>query len=107
VPRGTDQLEEILARSKESKEDEFYKGKIRDLEKLVKTLRKHIRQLEKQRHLWENTKDDDDMHEVVKEEMKVDLDCPKCKQGVILYTDLGIKMLKTCSICTWRKTEKK
>lgn len=98
-----------MAKSKSHKEDEDLKGIIREKDRIIKALQKHVRKLEKEKHMWERTKDDDDEYYVVeKEEVNHKITCPKCKTGSIVASDMGIKILKTCSdLCGWRKTENK
>lgn len=95
-----------MAKSKSHKEDEDLKGIIREKDRIIKALQKHVRKLEKEKHMWEKTKDDDDYYVVEKEEVK-GTSCPKCKKGSLAFTDLGIKILKSCVTCGFRKTENK
>lgn len=96
-----------MASSKSHKEDEDLRGQLREKDKLIKSLRKHIKKLEKERNIWEKTKDDDeDYHTVTPVESLAPM-CPKCKKGQLGFTDLGIKMLKSCVSCGWRKVENK
>lgn len=92
-----------MARTKSHKADEDLRGRVKELEKINKSLRKRLRQLEKNRHVWQqNQLDDEDPIEDIKpmEEHK----CDHCEYGVLIFTDLGIKTLVSCSSCLYRKT---
>ena len=94
-----------MAKSKTHKDDEELKGKMRDLEKQNKALRKRLRQLEKNKHIWEeNNLDETDPSFVIKPiETAV---CPQCSKSLLSF-DLGIKILWSCTNCSYRKTQSK
>lgn len=95
-----------MTRSKTYKKDEDLLGQIRELTKLNKSLRKRLRQLEKNKHIYNDLKLDYD--ELITDEDKgkesLVIKCPKCHIGHLQSTDLGIKLLTTCNSCLYRKT---
>lgn len=94
-----------MSKSKSHRDDEDLKGLIREKDKLIKSLRKHIKKLEKERHSWEKTKLDDEVDEMMEPRTHnaFVVNCHSCKRGELKTTDLGIKMLTSCSTCGYRK----
>lgn len=93
-----------MTRSKSSKPDEDLRGRLRELEKLNKALKRRLRSLEKNKHLWqENNLDEQELEIPEAKEIK----CKSCFSGTLIITDLGIKILHTCSNCGYRKIIKK
>lgn len=91
-----------MSRSKERNKDEYYRGKIRELEATVRRLQRQLRSAEKQ-HLYVS-----DLESVIEEEISIkSKKCPQCHTGVIQEIDLGIKTLDKCNSCDYKKTTKK
>lgn len=96
-----------MAKSKSHKSDEELLGQIRELIKLNKSLRKRLRQLEKNKHIYNDLKlDYDELIEAnnKQENIRGPIKCPKCLIGHLNSTDLGIRMLIICNSCLYRKT---
>lgn len=93
-----------MARSKSHKDDENLRGEIRELKAQNKALKKRLRQLEKNKHIWEEyLVEEEDRSE--RKQNKQDM-CPECGDGTLVYVDLGIKHLFSCSVCTYRTKAK-
>lgn len=90
-----------MAKSRTHKDDEDLRGELREANKIIKALKKRLRQLERSKHMWEDNNLDD--NEPVVEEKRPD-SCPHCKTGTLMSVDLGIKHLWTCDSCEYRKT---
>jgi len=81
-----------MGRKRERNSDEYLKGKIRSLESEVRRLQKQLRQAEKS---FQYLVEDDEIEEIKNM-------CSDCGKGDLIYTDLKIKTLITCSICEFR-----
>lgn len=92
-------------KSKSHKEDEDFRGRIRELEKENRALRRRLKTLERNRRIWEQFNLDSDENLPKEEEFKLTPSCPSCKHGTLMLLDLGIKQLWTCSSCTFRKID--
>ena len=93
-----------MARKRTHKTDEDLRGTIRELTAENKALRRKLRQLEKSKHLWNlYSLEAEDKEETI--EIK-EIVCPECKAGVLVYVDLGIKELMSCSNCKYRTKAK-
>jgi hypothetical protein len=90
-----------LAKVKSDKEDEDYKGRIRELEKENKALRRELKAVLKYQRVQEGLKED--AEEPTYQPIKAEPSCPSCKTGTIVLTDLGVRNLWSCSSCLWRK----
>ena len=90
-----------MSRSKERNKDEWYKGRIRQLESQVRRLEKQLKYAEKQ-SLYVS-----DLESVIEEETAKIKKCPQCLTGVIQEIDLGIKLLDKCNSCDYKKTKEK
>jgi len=97
--------ESNMTRSKSHRGDEDLKGMLREARSQIKALKRRLRQLEKNKHLWEENKLDDSEPEEF-QEVKLS-NCPDCKKGFLKNTDLNIKILITCTLCDYRKITNK
>lgn len=88
-----------MAKSKEAKEDEFYKSIIRSQKKEIKSLKQRIRQLEKFEHLNNSSDEEDEPLERLKQ-------CPECGKGFIKEMDLVGRLFEVCSLCDYRSKVK-
>jgi len=85
-----------MGRKRDRNSDEWFRGRIRELQAEVRRLQKQLRSAEKSfEYLVEDDQDDEK-----------DI-CENCGKGEIKVTDLKIKNLITCSICDFRKVENK
>lgn len=80
-------------------EIEFYKGKVKELEKLNKALRRRLRQLEKRSHQYENIPDEsEEIIQIIETDM-----CPNCGKSKLGILDLNIRKFNVCTLCGFRK----
>lgn len=99
----------MAKKDKERSEVEYLKGLVRKQKSIIKELQKEIGRASKKSHLY------DDIEEKIKdleieEEIKSSVpqfDCPQCKKGNLDYSDLGVRLLITCSNCKYRESKKK
>lgn len=87
-----------MAKSKHAKDEEFFRGKIRELEALVKALKRRIRQLEKQQHLYDNK--DDEIEEKAPSR-QIDW-CPMCSKAEVEEFTVANRIFKRCNLCGYR-----
>ncbi len=94
-----------------SKKTKHHKSELEELREEVKTLRKLVkhqkRELGKTRRVakavvLENDCDEDDYVELPDNLDK----CMQCGKGQIITSNLGVRMLESCSICNYRKITK-
>lgn len=91
-------------RAKSHKKDEDLRGELREIKKENSALRKRLKQLEKNRLVWEQYNLDADEESEQESTIKnKEVSCPSCQHGTLLSIDLGIRWLYTCSTCTFRK----
>jgi hypothetical protein len=94
-----------LSKTPSAKEDEDYKGRIRELEKENRSLRRRLKKLERNRQIWEQfSLDADENVPIEPDQYKVTPTCPQqpCKGDLILL-DLGVKKLWSCTTCGYRR----
>lgn len=96
-----------MTRSKDHKDEENLRGQLREKDKIIRALKKHIRRLEKEKRQDQREQEEREDDYVVEEPIPLLPTCPKCKRGAIAFTDLGIKILKSCVQCGYRKIEEK
>lgn len=86
-----------MAKSKHSKKEEFYAGEARRLESENKSLRRKLKQLEKQAHFYDKSEDEP-------KESKVTLKqkCSECEQGNIVEMIVLDRLIYKCDNCKWR-----
>ena len=85
-------------KQRERSEVEHLRGKIRELESENRQLRKRLKRLDKQSHLYE------DIIDAVAEEIEVPSNnCEKCKNGVLQTVDLKYARFVVCQTCKERK----
>lgn len=95
-----------MARSREGKDDEYYKGIIRQQRAEIKRLKRLIRQHEKEImliHYGEGQSDAEDLFEV-KETTR---NCPDCKIGLIEEVVVVGRHFQRCLNCAYRTKAKR
>ena len=92
-----------MAKSRSHRDEEDLKGRLREIEKENKALRKRLRKLERSRHIWQQYNLDADENHVPEEIKSEGPKCPSCEHGTLMLIDLGIKDLWSCSTCLYRK----
>lgn len=91
----------MLARSREGKDSEYYKGIIRQLKSEVRNLRKRLSKLENR------SPQEDEQQDLMQEMLDAEVMCQHCGKGVIEEIDLGVRLIHQCGICGHRKISKK
>lgn len=94
-----------MSRNKQRKTDtiETLREENKELRTLVKSLQRELKALNKDANIKPEFNRDD----LIKEEMESKVKkCSNCGKGKIITTDLGIRKLVHCSICTYRETLK-
>jgi hypothetical protein len=85
-------------------ETEYLNSKLKEKDKLIKSLTRRVKYLEKRDH----NNDREDI-EISQEETKAEIEefsgkCPNSNcGGSLTYTDVGVGILDTCTRCTYRK----
>lgn len=85
------------SRSKNGKEDEYFKGQIRKLESEIRQLRKENKSLQKRAHFYEEVVSDE------AEDIQIKNTCSSCKHGNKIILDLVHVKLESCDTCDYRK----
>lgn len=91
-----------MAKSREGKDIEFYRGEVRRLKSENRNLKKRLKQLEKSRHIYKELKLNEDEEPEYLPDIEVTL-CQSCYKGNLVSTDLAHGVLITCSSCEFRK----
>ncbi len=97
-----------MAKTRERNEVEVVRARNKKLEKENKDLRREVSRLAKR------TQNYHDLEERTQElELEKDIEvpkdktvCPKCGEGKLTVSDLGIRKLTKCNSCGFRKSEK-
>lgn len=85
-----------MARSRESKRDEHYLGQIREYKKLIRSLERRVRELEK--GTFNSTEPREESPKKSKPQV-----CSECARGTLTTTDIVGRVFVSCSICGYRK----
>lgn len=96
-----------MSKTPSAKEDEDYKGRIRELEKENRSLRRRLKKLERNKNIWEQYNLDCDENILREEEQyKLTTSCPAqpC-EGDLILLDLGVKKIWSCTKCSYRKID--
>jgi hypothetical protein len=89
-----------MTKSKDAKDDEYYKGIIRGQSKEIKRLNQKIKQLQK---LLGYSQNHDGTKTKVKEVEKDEPDCPDCARGYLKEMNLMNRQYIVCDVCSYRK----
>lgn len=92
-----------MPKKRERNSDEFYRAQLREKDKLIRTLQKRIRELEKQEHLYTET------FELFIDEVPPEFEnnkCKKCKDGDVVVMDLKHIIIEKCNNCGETKKKK-
>lgn len=93
-----------MARSKHAKPDEELLGELRQLRKLVKSLRQRVRQLEKKEHVFDDeqaSKGEEPLPELPVGNQPIL--CTSCYKGTYVEFAILDKVIGTCTTCGDRK----
>lgn len=90
-------------RSKSS--DEWYRGRIRELERENRALKKQLKQLEKKEHFFDEGQDIEiaSDSEDTFPDLKAKTPCHSCGKGFIEEFEIMGRIIGTCNICGDRK----
>lgn len=97
-----------MAKVKESKEVEFYLGEVRRLKSENRSLRKRLKQLEKNVHVYKELKLDKEADEEIERDKHLVNDtpqlevCPNCSRRGIEDIIIYDRLFKTCIHCKYR-----
>jgi ribosomal protein L44E len=79
---------------------EHLKGQLKERDKLVRQLRRRVRELGKKSHFYEDVVDE------VVEEVEMRQSCPSCKKGDLHEMDFKYVILIKCNQCNYEKKRK-
>lgn len=85
-----------MSKSREGKDDEFYKGIIRQQKAEIRNLKKRIRRLEKD-NLLKDIEDDTPEVEIMEYET-----CKECGKGILKDIVVADRLIVVCENCGWR-----
>ena len=88
-----------MPKRKERSSEEWYRGKVRELESLVRSLKKQLRQYEKYSQ-EEVATDCEDTVPIIK---PVIMKCEECGKGNLNTFELLGRVFIECSVCDFRK----
>lgn len=83
------------SRNKESKDIEYYKGIIRELEKAIRSLQSENKRLNKHEHMHENLSNEP-YYEPIEDNIER---CQFCKTGIMQSIIIANRIIKTCNSC--------
>jgi cytochrome c-type biogenesis protein CcmH/NrfG len=90
-----------MPKKRDKNSDEFYRGRIRELEKENRQLLKRVRQLEKTEHMFEEALLSDE--EIVIEEVPKKRMCKHCYKGTLKEYTVLDRVFEECDLCEYRK----
>ena len=97
------------SRQKNHSEIEHLKGKIKEQEKLIRSLQKQLKQLEKREHLVEDSiqdteysRDTEDTYRELPKAIRCD-SVDGCGKGILEEYEILGKVIGTCNVCGFRK----
>lgn len=95
-----------MPKKREKNSEEWYKGRIRELEKENRALKRQLREIEKKEHIFdENSQDDEiatDSEDTYPAARRLS-QCGDCGKGLIEEYEIMGKVIGTCNICGFRK----
>jgi tRNA(Ile2) C34 agmatinyltransferase TiaS len=91
-----------VAKSRESKDNEFYLSQIRSLRAENKSLRKRLKQLEKNEHIYADFKLDDEEIDLEPEVKSKKSKCDQCGDGEIQELNIAGRLIYKCNSCSYR-----
>lgn len=90
-----------MPKNKERDGIEFWRGKVRELQKENVSLKKEIRRLQKTEHLYEEVILGD--RDAAFEEVVHEPTCISCGKGKIKTINILDRIFQECSVCHYRK----
>ena len=87
-----------MSRPKEARKDEFYRAKIRELEKEIRSLRRLVKDLEKAQHWYEDVVVEEVLEERAPKKEK-NITCQSCGKNDLKLLEVFGKIYGTCGIC--------
>jgi hypothetical protein len=89
-----------MPKRRERSSDEYYRGIIREKDKLIKSLQRRVKHLEKREHLYEDPSID------VIEDIQEGESCPRCSKGELREIDLKHIIIVKCNSCEYNEKRK-
>ena len=94
----------MARKSKTQTEIEWFRGRVKELEKINKSLKKQLRQLEKYQHQYEPLEDvEDARNEDGLYEVKKQNTCQSCGKNELKILDLNIYKYFICTLCGFKE----
>jgi len=92
-----------LPKNRDRSSDEFYRGKIRELNKEIKQLLKRIKELEKFQYIPSQDEEQiRDTEDTYRELPRIER-CQSCGKGELETIDIVGRIFKVCSLCGERR----
>ena len=91
-----------MPKRRERNSDEFYRARIRELEKEVRSLQKRVKELEKYERSQDEPEPAGDTEDTFVDLPKLSV-CGDCAKGLMVEFELMGKVYGTCSTCGHRK----
>lgn len=90
---------------KEKSEGEHYRGEIRRLKKVIRSLEQELRESKKHEHMFEISQDEEDTNdsEDTFRSLKKLQECDVCGKGHYVEFEIIGRVIGTCNICGDRK----
>ena len=99
----------VRKKKRELSKEAHYKNIISKQKQTIQELRKQVSRGNKAQQLLESyePEDEDDFIEIYEDTAaETDVKCPKCGKGSLVFVDLNVRKLFTCSTCDYRKATK-
>jgi DNA repair exonuclease SbcCD ATPase subunit len=90
-----------LPKKRERNEAEWYRAKVRELEKENKHLHRRIKELEKHAHMYEQGQELEEASDT--EDTPRKRTCPDCGKGKLDVVSIVGRVFESCDLCDYRK----
>lgn len=90
-----------MPKRKHRDESEFFKGRLRERDKLIRSLQRRVKELEKQQHMYIDPTEENS------QESTQQPTCSKCRIGYLLEQDFKHVIYNVCNNSECRHREKK
>lgn len=98
-----------MAKKPERNELEYLRGLVRSLKSENRNLKRHLNRIDKKVKIFEETMEvSEDLEQELEALMEPLTDqCKHCGKGTILTTDIGPRVLISCTVCDYKRSQKK
>lgn len=98
-----------MAKKRDRSETEYLRGLVRSLKSQVRHLKRHNKELGVQARRFEEHEDDmlEEGAQPSESPYQLPANTCECSKGQLVKTDLGVRIITTCTTCSFRKIEKK